>query len=90
MAHPAGDDGPIIVRGFCRPVDQLLFGWPLSLERFPSYGDPLEREPQQVLEDLRDGLIDRGEALRDYGVVIGPDLQIDKKETERIRASRRG
>lgn len=43
-----------------------------------------------MLEDLRDGLIDRGEALRDYGVVIGPDLQIDKKEIERIRASRRG
>ena len=34
------------------------------------YGDPLEREPEQVARDVRDQLMSAESALRDYAVVI--------------------
>jgi N-methylhydantoinase B len=37
------------------------------------HGDPLAREPQQVLDDLREGNISPEAAGRDYGVVLKPD-----------------
>jgi N-methylhydantoinase B len=37
------------------------------------HGDPLAREPQQVLDDLREGNVSREAAERDYGVVVAPD-----------------
>lgn len=49
------------------------------------WGDPFERDPNQVLEDVRNGLVSREAALREYGVAITDDLQIDWNETERIR-----
>lgn len=34
------------------------------------FGDPLERDPERVLEDLKDGIITLEGGRRDYGVVI--------------------
>ena len=34
------------------------------------YGDPLEREPERVLNDVEDGIVSREEAREIYGVVI--------------------
>jgi N-methylhydantoinase B len=34
------------------------------------YGDPLERDPVAVLEDVKDGYVTVDGALRDYGVVV--------------------
>ena len=34
------------------------------------YGDPLERDPAAVLEDVKDGYVSIDGALRDYGVVV--------------------
>jgi len=34
------------------------------------YGDPLEREPQRVVEDVADGYVSLARAARDYGVVV--------------------
>lgn len=63
------------------------------------FGDPLEREPQAVLEDVIDGYVSVARAERDYGViirVIDPDVdayEIDAEGTaktrEWIRANRR-
>jgi N-methylhydantoinase B len=60
------------------------------------YGDPLEREPERVKRDVRDGYVTIEGAARDYGVVIvgDPDedpenLRIDGAATERLRESRR-
>lgn len=63
------------------------------------FGDPLEREPQAVLEDVIDGYVSIARAERDYGViirVIDPDVdayEIDAEGTEKtrewIRANRR-
>jgi N-methylhydantoinase B len=36
------------------------------------YGDPLERDPQRVLADVREGVVSRQAAERDYGVVLAP------------------
>lgn len=49
------------------------------------YGDPLARDPAQVLEDVLDEYVSR-EAARDiYGVAVVGD-KIDWPETERLRA----
>ena len=38
------------------------------------YGDPLEREPERVLNDVEDGIVSREEASEIYGVVIGGNM----------------
>jgi N-methylhydantoinase B len=41
-------------------------------------GDPLERDPAQVLEDVIDGYVTVAGAARDYGVVVEPiDAEVD-------------
>ncbi len=48
------------------------------------YGDPLDREPEQVLEDVIDGYVSVHRAERDYGVVVhAVDPEIDEYELDR-------
>ena len=49
------------------------------------YGDPLLRDPEQVLSDVTDGLISIDTALKDYGVVITEGLAIDAAATAKRR-----
>ena len=64
------------------------------------YGDPLERDPAAVREDVADGYVSIERARKDYGVVV---LEVDAElaeyevdadatvaERERIRSERRG
>ena len=57
------------------------------------YGDPLEREPDKVKEDVADGYVSIGRAARDYGVVleaVDVDLchyEVDHEATRRERAA---
>jgi hypothetical protein len=37
------------------------------------FGDPLERDPERVRADVRDGYVSLAAAERDYGVVLDPD-----------------
>ena len=53
------------------------------------YGDPLERDPAQVLDDVLDGYLSAGTAERDYGVVITGGDTLDRAATEAARAARR-
>jgi N-methylhydantoinase B/oxoprolinase/acetone carboxylase alpha subunit len=54
------------------------------------FGDPLDREPQLVLADLRRGAISLRTAGEVYGVVFDPEtLQVDEEATERLRRSLR-
>jgi N-methylhydantoinase B/oxoprolinase/acetone carboxylase alpha subunit len=56
------------------------------------WGDPLERDPAFVLEDVHDGYVTVAGALRDYGVVImedGHDFRIDHEATREERRRRR-
>ena len=52
------------------------------------YGDPLERDPRRVLEDVLDDYVSVEAARRDYGVVIvarDADLSIDGPATDALR-----
>ena len=50
------------------------------------YGDPLEREPERVLNDVENGIVSREEAKEIYGVVIeGDDLVLDLAATDKLR-----
>ena len=57
------------------------------------YGDPLDREPERVARDVRDGLVTRRAADLVHGVVVGDGGQLDAAATEKrrgqIRADRR-
>ena len=49
------------------------------------YGDPLDRPPERVAEDVREGYITRDRARDGYGVVVREDLTVDLKATESLR-----
>jgi len=50
------------------------------------YGDPLEREPERVLNDVEDGIVSREEAKEIYGVVIeGHEAMLDPAATDKLR-----
>jgi N-methylhydantoinase B len=58
------------------------------------WGDPLDRDPDAVLEDVWDELVSIEGAARDYGVVVtgsldAMDLAVDHEATARLRAERR-
>ena len=53
-------------------------------------GDPFEREPSRVLDDVRDGYISAGTARDVYGVAVsGRPPEIDEAETRRLRSAPR-
>lgn len=64
------------------------------------FGDPLERDPEKVLEDVIDEYVSVDRAAKDYGVIVIPvdpeiceyelDLEATKAEREKIRAARLG
>jgi len=49
------------------------------------YGNPFERNPEKVLEDVLDRYITREHARENYGVVITDDMKIDYASTENLR-----
>jgi len=54
------------------------------------YGDPLDREPSKVLEDVRNGKVSPQSARDLYGVVIDTSAySVDETATTELRASRR-
>ncbi len=65
----------------------LLFGFSGG---GPGYGDPLERDPEAVLEDLRKKIISEGTARNIYHVAYDPErLRLDAEETRRLRDEER-
>ena len=51
------------------------------------YGDPMERDPERVLDDVIQGFVSRQAAGADYGVVI-TDGAVDAVATRRLRQRR--
>jgi N-methylhydantoinase B len=49
------------------------------------FGDPLKRDPQQVLADVRLGYVSRAAAQREYGVVITDEGTMDEAATSQLR-----
>ena len=51
------------------------------------WGNPLERDSQHILDDVRNGKVSIQSAERCYGVVINPDtLKVDAARTNRLRS----
>jgi N-methylhydantoinase B len=53
------------------------------------FGDPLERDPERVLLDVRNRYVSRKGAREDYGVVVTDDDEIDLAATKALRAEMR-
>jgi N-methylhydantoinase B len=54
------------------------------------WGDPLERDPERVLRDVRNGFVSRAAAEREYGVVLAPgNWTVDAVATAALRRSLR-
>ncbi len=53
------------------------------------YGDPLERDPRRVLDDVLDGLVSERNAREQYGVVLSGGA-VDTGATEQLRREKRG
>jgi N-methylhydantoinase B len=54
------------------------------------YGDPLDRDPEMVQEDVIQGYVSLEKAKEDYGVVIDTGtLMVDTAATEELRRSMR-
>jgi len=54
------------------------------------WGDPYRRPVEKVADDVRNGLVSREAARRDYGVVLGADFGVDAAATEALRSLPRG
>ena len=50
------------------------------------FGSPLERDPEQVAHDVREGYVSPEAAHQDYGVVVTPEGGLDREATEALRA----
>jgi N-methylhydantoinase B len=52
------------------------------------YGDPLERDPERVAADVRNGFVSVEAAGREYGVVVDPStFEVDAAATVRLRGT---
>jgi N-methylhydantoinase B len=49
------------------------------------FGNPLDRDPQAVRNDVREGFVSVASARDDYGVVMRDDLTLDEAGTVRQR-----
>jgi N-methylhydantoinase B len=50
------------------------------------YGDPFDRDPEAVRDDVIDGYVSREAAREEYGVAITENREIDWEETESLRS----
>jgi N-methylhydantoinase B len=57
----------------------------LSLPGGGGMGNPAERDPALVAQDVRDGLVSVRSAERDYRVALTPDGGVDEAATARLR-----
>lgn len=51
------------------------------------YGDPIDREPRLVQQDVREGAVSSESARKIYGVILDPEnLTVNKERTEKLRS----
>ncbi|MEK7438531.1 MAG: hydantoinase B/oxoprolinase family protein [Pseudomonadota bacterium] len=54
------------------------------------FGDPLDRDPERVLDDVRAGFVSAAAARDDYAVVVDVEaMRVDREQTDRLRGGRR-
>jgi N-methylhydantoinase B/oxoprolinase/acetone carboxylase alpha subunit len=84
--------GEYVVQAPAKPAAPVAEGdiWIQRIGGGGGYGDPLEREPDSVMTDLRQGLVSRQVAESVYRVVLGADdLTLDREATEIARKDER-
>jgi N-methylhydantoinase B len=54
------------------------------------WGDPLDRDPDLVQEDVLNEFVSIEAARRDYGVILTDDFEVDVKATTKLREKLRG
>jgi N-methylhydantoinase B len=90
LARTVIDPGPgeQIVHG--KASREFEYGAVISFQQSGAggYGDPFERDPGAVLEDVLDDLVSVDAAREEYGVVI-VDERIDEAATAALRGGRR-
>jgi N-methylhydantoinase B len=64
--------------------DQLLV---IGLPGGGGLGDPRERDPELVRQDVLDGLVSVDQARDAYGVALSADGALDTTETARLRTT---
>ena len=79
-------DIPAKVTGFLCGAGEVI---QLTEPNSGGYGNPLDREPRMVLEDVLDDFTTIELAREAYGVVISEGLEIDEAATEALRAKLR-
>src|SRR5207247_1685537 len=57
----------------------------LELPGGGGFGNPAERDPEQVALDVADGLISRGTAEHEYRVALAADGSVDRDATLSLR-----
>jgi N-methylhydantoinase B len=89
IAQVQGDDVTLQLRQenfLQQPADVYAVTWSAG----GGFGDPLERDPEKVREDVFDNRSVSSTAAREiYGVVIASDGRLDAEATRLLRASRR-
>jgi N-methylhydantoinase B len=79
-----GEERPVAFKG--APLDVPPgFAWEWVSPSAAGWGDPLLREPGDVVADLDAALLDADAALRVYGVVLGPGGAVDEPATASTR-----
>lgn len=74
-----------------QPVDSVMKAVPKDTQVIAQtgggggWGDPLQRGSEAVRWDVIEGLVSRGAAEKEYGVVLKPDFSIDKSATAELR-----
>jgi N-methylhydantoinase B len=51
------------------------------------FGDPAERDPELVADDVREGYVSREQAQAAYKVVVGVDGRLDAAATATLRGT---
>ena len=92
------------LRGAAKDLGGLVDGEPLRAGQVVrvvttgggGWGDPLEREPERVRRDVREGRVSPGAARAEYGVVLAAsggedeyEYEVDAAATEELRAALR-
>jgi N-methylhydantoinase B len=81
-----GQPAQLAYKEFEFKLNDVLY---MRLANGGGYGDPLERDPQLVLNDVIDGLVSKQAAQEIYGVVLKQNEQtIDLTATENLRRTR--